>query len=165
MRAPSTSTRSATVLARGPRTLMSASVSPPPTWSRYPRDGTMPNVGLCPQIPVTWAGILIDPPMSVPISNAENPQATDTAGPPEEPPGERDSSHGLRVTPKSSLWVWLSPDHSGTFVLPKTIAPAAFTRATAGASAEGTWSRNSVDPPVERIPSVSNASLTVIGRP
>lgn len=125
----------------------------------------MPKLGLCPQIPVKWAGMRMEPPMSVPSSKAVKPHATETAGPPDEPPGDRDGSHGLRVTPNSSLCVWLSPDHLGTLVFANTMAPASLTRATAGASSVGTWLRSSVAPPVDRIPAVSSASFTVMGSP
>src|SRR5437667_8011927 len=107
----------------------------------------------------------MDPPMSVPSSKLVNPHATAVAGPPDDPPGTRDVSHGLFVVPKISLYVWRSPDHRGTFVLPKTMAPAAFRRVTATASCAGTWSVSSTAPPVERTPSTSMASLIVIGSP
>src|SRR3954453_11284131 len=45
------------------------------------------------------------------------------------------------------------------------MAPASFTRATTGASTMGVWCFSSTAPPVETIPSVSMASLTVIGNP
>src|SRR5690242_9711394 len=97
--------------------------------------------------------------MSVPSSNAVNPQATAAAGPPEEPPGILPTDQGLFVDPKRSLNVCRSPDQRGTLVLPNTIAPAALRRATDGASTAGTWSVNSTAPPVERTPATSMASL------
>ena len=56
--------------------------------------------------------------MSVPISKLVNPHATDVAAPPDDPPGTRSNDHGLFVVPKISLYVWRSPDHRGTLVLP-----------------------------------------------
>src|SRR5215470_3325543 len=106
-------------------------------------------------MPQQCAGTRIDPPISVPSSNAVNPPATAAAGPPEDPPGVRFSDQGLFVVPNSGLNVWTSPDHRGTLVLPNTIAPALLRRATAGASMIGTWSANSDAPPVERMPSTS----------
>src|SRR5262245_13697282 len=103
-------------------------------------------------MPQQCAGTRIEPPISVPNSNAVNPHATEAAGPPEEPPGTRSSDHGLFVVPKTSLKVWTSPDQRGTLVLPKTIAPAPLRRATDGASTLGTYSASSVAPPVERTP-------------
>src|SRR4051794_34467137 len=107
----------------------------------------------------------IEPPMSVPTSNAVNPAATAAAGPPEEPPGMWPRFHGLLVVPNRSLYVCTLPDQRGTLVLPNTIAPAAFKRATDGASWAGTWSVSSTAPPVERRPATSIASLIVIGSP
>src|SRR3954454_10266347 len=100
------------------------------------------------------------PPMSVPVSNDVNPHATAAAAPPEEPPGARSRSQGLRVAPNSSFQVWVSPDHNGRLVLAKTTAPAPFSRATAGASLVGTRAANSLAPPVVRRPAVSRASFT-----
>ena len=76
--------------------------------------------------------------MSVPSSKLVNPHATAAAAPPDEPPVVRSVAQGLLVTPKRSLNVCTSPDHLGRLVLPNTMAPASFSRATAGASAAGT---------------------------
>src|SRR3954468_19295417 len=53
---------------------------------------------------------------------------------------------------------------AGTLVLPITIAPAAFNRCTASASASGRQ-LESTKPPVVGSPATLNDSLTVIGRP
>ena len=45
-----------------------------------------------------------------------------------DPPAERSSAHGLRVAPNTSLNVCEPTPNSGVFVLPTTIAPAAFSR-------------------------------------
>src|ERR1051326_535929 len=116
-------------------------------------------------MPQQCAGTRIDPPISVPSSNAVNPQATAAAGPPEDPPGTRSTDQGLFVVPNRLLNVWTSPDQRGTLVLPKTIAPALLRRPTDGASCAGTCSASSVAPPVERTPATSMASLIVIGSP
>ena len=55
--------------------------------------------------------------------------------PPEEPPGVRDGSHGLRVIPFAALAVHGKIISSGTFVIPTGIAPAARRRRIASASA------------------------------
>src|ERR1700722_11036958 len=107
----------------------------------------------------------IDPPMSVPSSKVDMPVATAAAGPPDDPPDVRVGSHGFRVAPNRELNVWMSPDHSGTLVLPNTMAPAERRRPTAGASALGIWSARAVEPPVDRRPATSMASLIVIGSP
>ncbi len=103
--------------------------------------------------------------MSVPISKLVMPVATAAAAPPDEPPGMRVVSHGLPVVPNSSLNACQSADHSGRLVLPNTTAPAVRSAATTGASVAGTWARSAVEPPVERMPAVSMASLIVTGRP
>ena len=55
--------------------------------------------------------------------------------------------------------------NSGVFVLPRIIAPAAFSRATTVASLRGTKSSLIRDPPVVRKPAVSIVSLIVSGTP
>ena len=97
------SSRSCALLVMGPKTLISASFTPPLTWSRYPVVGITPKLGLCPHTPLNAAGNRIEPPMSVPISKEVKPIATAAAAPPEDPPGPRDMSHGLFVVPKMSL--------------------------------------------------------------
>src|SRR5438128_1641867 len=100
-----------------------------------------PYEGLSPKIPHHAAGLRIDPPPSVPIASGANPAATAAPAPPDEPPGVRPASHGFRVTPNRRLSVMPIQPKVGVFVLPIRIAPAAFMRATMGASSEGTWSR------------------------
>ena len=51
--------------------------------------GITPKLGLWPYTPQNDDGTRIEPPMSVPISNAVNPIATAAAGPPDDPPGVR----------------------------------------------------------------------------
>jgi hypothetical protein len=67
----------------------------------------------------------IDPPVSEPIPMKQLPAATAAPEPPEEPPGIRPVSHGLRLSgvtmPKANSWVC---------VLPRTTAPAARSCAT-----------------------------------
>ena len=52
--------------------------------------------------------------------------ATAAAEPPEEPPGMRVVSHGLRVAPNAEFSVELPIANSSMFNRPKRIAPAAF---------------------------------------
>ncbi len=63
--------------------------------------------------------------------------ATAAAEPPEEPPGTRARSHGLRVGLKALFSVDEPIANSSMFVLPTTIAPAASSRATAVAAKGG----------------------------
>lgn len=69
------------------------------------------------------------------------------AAPPLDPPGVRERSHGLRVTPKSRFLVMAVAPNSGRFVFPTTIAPAARSRDTwiESCSAGGS-SRNGFEP-------------------
>ena len=50
-----------------------------------------------PTTPQNAAGCLIDPPVSLPYEPAARPPATAAADPPDEPPGTRVRSQGLRV--------------------------------------------------------------------
>ena len=79
----------------------------------------------------------IEPPPSVPMASGPRPAATAALAPPLEPPGVRSRFHGLRVTPKSRLWVAPIQPMVGVFVLPSWIAPAASIRSTIGAVSVG----------------------------
>ena len=61
---------------------------------------TTPTVGLMPTIPLTEAGQLMEPLVSVPILALTNPKATTTAEPDDEP-------HGLKLLPKA--WMVCPP--------------------------------------------------------
>ena len=50
-------------------------------------------------MPQKCDGMRIEPAMSLPSSSDVNPAATEAAGPPDDPPGVRDRSHGLLVVP------------------------------------------------------------------
>ena len=76
----------------------------------------------------------IDPPPSLPMASGHRPAATAAAAPELEPPEFRDRSQGLRVTPNRLLMPEAMSPKSGIVVLPTTIAPASFSRATTGAS-------------------------------
>ena len=103
--------------------------------------GTRPNEGFKPNVPVNADGLRIDPPPSVPMWSGAIPAASAAPAPPDEPPGVRAGFHGLRVRPKTRLSVTPTQPKVGVFVLPIMMAPAAFMRATVGASSVGTLSR------------------------
>ena len=63
--------------------------------------GTRPKVALRPVRPHMLAGIRTEPPPSVPIASGPRPAATAAPAPPDEPPGVRSRSQGLRVIPWS----------------------------------------------------------------
>ena len=52
-----------------------------------------------PVMPVKLAGWRIEPPVSVPVAAGTRRAATAAAVPPDEPPGTRVASHGLRTGP------------------------------------------------------------------
>ena len=91
-------------------------------------------MGFIPTSPQHAAGIRIDPPPSEPLATATSPAATAAAEPPDEPPGVRWRSHGLRVTPLASVAVQGKIISSGTLVIPIGIAPAARSRRTTSES-------------------------------
>ena len=83
-----------------------------------------------PTTPHSAAGWRIEPPVSVPSASGANPAATAADEPPDEPPGTRSGSHGLRVTPNAEFSVDEPIANSSMFVLPSETSPAPFTRLT-----------------------------------
>ena len=77
------------------------------------------------------AGWRIEPPVSEPSARVASPAATAAAEPPEEPPGTRARSQGLRVGPKAEASQELPKANSSMLVLPSGTAPAASMRLTA----------------------------------
>src|SRR5918997_690258 len=77
--------------------------------------GTRPRLAFNPNTPQQPAGIRIEPAPSEPIAAPARPAATAAAEPPEEPPGVRCGSHGLRVTPNVGDSVNGAIAISGTF--------------------------------------------------
>src|SRR5665213_4122130 len=65
--------------------------------------GTRPDEGRKPTTLQNAAGLRSEPPVSVPLTTGANPQANETAAPPEEPPHVFVRSYGLRVAPKTLL--------------------------------------------------------------
>ena len=116
---------SATVVASGPFS------SRPPQLSVPTCAGTTPAPGLMPNNPHAAAGMRTEPSPSVPCATGTSPAATAAADPPDDPPGVRRRSHGLRAIP-NALSVNGKIDNSGRLVSPTTTAPAARRRATTG---------------------------------
>src|ERR1700676_1725583 len=127
---------SAMVRAIGPTTPIHAKAPTPA--GKCPVAGMRPGVGLSPQMPQKCAGTRIEPPPSLPTPLIEHPAAMAAASPPLEPPALRDNSQGLLVLPLARLSVSYAIKNSGVLVLPSTIAPAAFSRATSTASCDAT---------------------------
>src|SRR5579862_3422516 len=105
-----------------------------------------PSDVLSPKAPVKLAGIRIEPPPSLAVTNGSTAPASAAAEPPLDPPGVRSRFHGERVTPYTRFLVIAVWPNSGALVLPTTIAPAARRRATCVESRVATRSRNGSDP-------------------
>ena len=97
--------------------------------------GTRPFCAFRPNRPQQPAGMRIEPAPSEPSAAPASPAATAAAEPPDEPPGVRCGSHGLRVTPNVGDSVHGVIITSGTCVLPMITAPAVRSRRTTSASA------------------------------
>src|ERR1700674_2214789 len=90
-------------------------------------------------------GIRIDPPPSLPLHAGNIAAATAAADPPDDPPGVRLVSHGLRVTPCDGVFVKLTAPNSDAVVSPTGTAPAARSRATSVPSAGAVRARYARD--------------------
>ena len=100
--------------------------------------GTSPGVVRRPTSPQKAAGFRTLAARSEPSANGIIPAATAAAAPPLLPPGVSRVSYGLRVGPNTGLNVCDPAPNSGALVFPITTAPACLSRATYGASKEGT---------------------------
>ncbi len=105
-----------------------------------------PRCGLRPTSPQQAAGIRIEPPPSLPWAIGTMPAATAAAAPPDEPPGVRSVSQGLRAGPKRRGSVTGRIPNSGMLVLPTSTKPASRSRRTTNASCCGTKSPNMSEP-------------------
>src|SRR5580700_2874183 len=90
-----------------------------------------PYVGLKPMRLQNAPGSRMDPPVSLPKPMAASRAATAAADPPLEPPGTRERSYGLRVTPSAEFSHELPIANSSRFVFPIGMQPASSIRATA----------------------------------
>src|SRR5258708_1506173 len=117
-----------------------------PAPSRRNRDGLRPTS------PQHAAGMRMDPPASVPWAIGTTPAATSAAAPPEEPPGDRDGSCGLRQggQPSGSV-VTLSPT-SGHALLPSITRPLSSIRAAIASVLRDTYWPVALEPHVVRTP-------------
>ena len=132
--ASSISAASATDLPMGPST---ARV---PNGSGAGPLATRPGVGRMPTTPQKPAGVRRLPPRSDPVASHTSPAARAAADPPEDPPQVRAVSHGLRLSPNTSLNVLPPAPNSGVFDLASTTAPRSSSRSTIDSDASGTWS-------------------------
>src|SRR5439155_26967575 len=123
------------------------------------------EVGLSPSMPQKAAGWRIEPPVSVPSPPAARPAATAAAGPPDEPPGTRVRSHGLRVGLNVECSVEDPIANSSMLPLPSITAPAAVRRAMTVASYGGTKPSSILEPQVAVPPRVHRTSMYTSGAP
>src|SRR5882757_5795300 len=94
----------------------------------------------------------MEPPPSEAPAIGTMPAATAAAVPPEEPPGVRIGSQGLRAAPHSSVSVRALRANSGVAVLPKITRPAPRKRLTISACAVGVQLRRARLPEVVGTP-------------
>src|SRR3989337_1909763 len=102
---------------------------------------TRPMVGLSPVSPCCDDGLVMDPPVWVPVLDAAMRAATDVADPEDEPPGSTVGSpgaHALRVVRTPSGVVALVVAKGPIWVLPRRMAPPSWSRAQDVASYSGT---------------------------
>src|ERR671920_2600954 len=90
-------------------------------------------------MPQKAAGILVEPPPSVPPLKGPMPSAPAAALPPLEPPAVRVESQGFTVDPVSGLSVTPFHPYSGVVVFPRMTAPCSRSRAATGASSFHSW--------------------------
>src|SRR5438093_2671743 len=118
-------------------------------------------------MPHQAAGILTEPPVSVPIATGASPAEMATPEPLEDPPGVRWTarSHGLRGVPMCVLVPQLPMANSTVCVLPRTIIPAPMSRSASVGGTGDTRSAHTFAPPVVTRPSSSTRSLSAMGTP
>ncbi len=126
--------------------------------------GNLPRVGLRPRMPQKFAGMRVEPRPSVDSATCAIRVATVTALPPDDPPGERCSFHGLRATPKADS-VKPKMASSGIVVLPTTTAPAARRRRTHSSSDSAGASLVAREPWRVGSPATSKLSLIATATP
>ncbi len=103
--------------------------------------------------------------MSLPRLTGVKPAATAAALPPEDPPGTRVRSWGLRVVPNAEFSVEEPIANSSRLVLPTLTAPAARRRPTTVASYGGHHPSRIFDEHVVGMPLVHRLSFNAIGTP
>src|SRR2546421_3354888 len=116
-------------------------------------------------MPHSDAGWRIDPPVSVPIAHGASPAATAAADPPDDPPGTRSRSHGLRTGPNPEFSFDEPIANSSMFVLPRIGAPAPTSFSTAVAVYGGRYPASIREAAVLGTSSTQKRSFTASGTP
>src|SRR5258708_12949414 len=107
-----------------------------------------PRDGLRPTRPQQAAGTLIEPAASVAWASATIPAATAAAAPPEEPPGVRLRSSGLRAIGPITGSLASDRPNSGTVLVPNSTRPAARMRPPSSESALSGKSGKALEPQI-----------------
>ncbi len=133
-----------------------------PRWATVPPNTsparlTRPHVGLMPKTPQSDEGMRIEPPPSPPKAIGTRPVATATADPVDEPPATRSVACGLRGMARFGLKPRGVIPYSVIGVCPRTMAPAARSRATHVASSFSMGASERLVPP--RVGKPRSASL------
>src|SRR6266566_8974189 len=108
-----------------------------------PVRGTRPKVGRSPVIPQRIDGLIMLPPVSLPIENPTSPAAVAAPGPALDPDAPSSSSHGFTVCPPNQISFSAS---APKLSLATSTAPASFNFLTTAASSFGTRLRNGSAP-------------------
>src|SRR5438045_6197435 len=118
-----------------------------------------------PTTPHSAAGWRMEPPVSDPRARGLKPAATAAALPPDDPPGTRVGSCGVRVGPNAEFSVDEPMANSSRLVFPTTIAPASCSRETMVASYGGRQCLRMRDEHVVGTPRVHMLSLRATATP
>src|SRR6266571_8836408 len=116
-------------------------------------------------MPQTDPGCRIDPPVSVPMASGASNAATAADEPPDEPPGTRLRSHGLRDVPNAEFSVDEPIANSSMLVLPSMTTPALLSRRAMVESYGGCQPSSMRDPQVVGMSIVVKTSLSPSGTP
>ena len=127
--------------------------------------GTSPKLALMPTTPDQPLGMRTEPPWSPPMAMSTSPVATSAALPPEDPPDDRDGSHGLRTGPVAGVWLPPEKQRSSQTALPAISPPASRMRRTTVASLFGTKPSRVVEPFIIATPATSTLSLMAMRLP
>src|ERR1700710_1283145 len=107
----------------------------------------------------------IEPPPSLAWAIGNMPPATAAAAPPEDPPGERLVSQGVREGPKRSFSATVMVPNSGVLVRPQRTKPAASSDSTTSSLSSPTPAGAPLEPKVSGQPATGGRSLIGIGTP
>ena len=111
------------------------------------------------------AGFLIEPPVSEPKDARHSCDATETALPPDEPPGTNSVFHGFLLGPYALNSVVIPIANSSKFVFPMMIESSFCNLATTVAVYGATKCSNIFDAHVVLVPFIHMLSLIDIGNP